>query len=372
MKYFLPFLVLVLSLHPLPAADDPGEFTIRSTRPLAAAQLERLRQLVVSDPEAAALFAKLKEEAVGLTAKSPRPIAVIHYEGLVNTDPRRIETVSHLREMDDIAALFNYWQASGDEDAADALRRFTIAWAKTYRPTGNDVNENKFLPIFDSYAALRETFAEEDRAIVDAWMREMARLHAGGIRNSKRFTNRFAKRVRMLATFGLIFDNEEWNDTASDGFRQFVINSLRGDGSSADLEHRDSLTYHNSALRSAIGVALVAGDDGPALYTWTSPAGASVKKSVDFVVPYATGSKQREEWVNTTVELDRRRAAEGLEKYQPGRLFDPADALPLMEEAAVFDPALTPVALQLHGGNAERFPSWTMVLNATAHPEPRP
>jgi hypothetical protein len=76
------------------------------------------------------------------------------------------------------------------------------------------------------------------------------------------------------------------------------------------------------------------------------------------------GRKERREWSNSRVALDRRRAEAGIESYRQGRPYEPNDALRLLEEASYFDPSPTPLVLKLHGGAAKRFPSWTMVVNA--------
>jgi hypothetical protein len=84
----------------------------------------------------------------------------------------------------------------------------------------------------------------------------------------------------------------------------------------------------------ALDIALLLGGEGRQLYAWTTSEGGSLKRSVDFVVPYATGEKTRREWVNSTVELDRQRAAAGLPHYQPGMLFAPKDATSALEAAS--------------------------------------
>jgi len=348
---------------------EVGEFPIRGTTPLGPEQLEKLRALADNDPEAQKLAAEAREAAIPLLDATPQPIEVIHYEGLVNTDPKRIETVSKLREMDDAAALVRYWQLTGDEKAAETLRKFILAWATTYKPTGNDVNENKFYPLFVGYQALRPTFEPADQEKVDAWIEEIAELHASEVRSSDHLTNRYTKRLRMLALFSEILDRPEWKGDTEAGIRRFVDNSLFADGTSHDLKRRDTLTYHMSSLKPVIQLCILSGDKGAELYRWTGKKGGSLEKSVNYVIPYATGEKTREEWKNSKAGLDKRRAEAGLEKYRPGSLFDPSDALEMMEQASFFDPELTEIVVQLTDSDAERFPTWRMLMNAAARPE---
>lgn len=355
-----------LMLASVPVRAEVGEFSIPAVNPLQPAQLEALRELAEEDPEAEALTQQVEAEARPLLDAEPQPLEVIHYEGLVNTDPRRIATVEKLRQMGDVARLVRYWQVTGDERAAETLRGLIVAWSETYRLTGNDVNENKFYPLLVAYHALRDGFAEDERQAVDAWVTDLGQLHAKAVEESKHFTNRYSKHVRLTAISGMVLGREAWIESAHEGIRRFVTESLHDDGSSYDLEHRDTLTYHCSALRPPIELAMLAGEQGAALYRWESPEGGSLKKSVDYVVPYALGEKTHEEWVNTRVDLDRRRAEAGLEKYRPGRLFEPESATELMEEASYFDPSLMEVVRRLTDSDADRFPTWQTLINEAA------
>lgn len=359
---------LLFCLAAAHARGEAGEYSIPSVSPLKPAQLEKLRKLAADDPEAKALADAVKAEAAPLLDAEPRPLAAIHYEGLVNTDPRRVRSVEHLQDTAHAARLMRHWQASGDPRAADALRRFVVAWADAYRPTGNDVNENKLYPLLVAYHSLRDGFPADERARVDAWVERLGTLHAAAVQQSTHFTNRYSKHVRLAAIAGLILDRADWSRAAQEGTRRFVTESLFPDGSSLDLKRRDALSYHNSGLRPILELAMLAGEDGRALYSWTSPNGGSLKRSVDYVVPFATGERTRAEWVNTTVELDRRRAAAGLPYYRAGKPFDPQDALRLMEEASYFDADLVPVVRKLTGAGAARFPTWQTLVNEAARP----
>jgi len=363
------WVIIIFAMLCVALQAEVGEFDIRGVSPLSENQLSALREIATQSKAAGQIAQQVKQEVnkKDLLHAKPQPLEVIHYEGLVNTDPRRIATVEKLREMDDIALLMRYWQLTGDPAAAQALQRFILAWATTYQVTGNDVNENKFWPLLVAYEALQDDFSEEDRATVDAWVLGMAKRHAQAVKQSKHFTNRYTKHVRLTAISGMILDRPEWIALGQEGIQRFVSQSLYADGTSKDLKRRDTLTYHGSALKPVIELAMLTGPDGAALYVWENEEGGSVEKSVNYVVPYALGEKTREEWTNSQISLDQDRAKAGLAKYQPGSLYDPQNALELMELASYFDPELNRVVAHLRQTDAPDYSSWRMLTNAAVH-----
>lgn len=368
MELILLGLVLLVMMMSWPCtvwAEDKevGEFEIPAVQPLDEKAQDRLRAFVQTDAEATSVVAQILSEGRPLLDAQPHPLKVVHYEGLVNTDPRRIATVAKLREMGDVARLMRYWQVTGDEKAAETLERFVVAWTGTYLLTGNDVNENKFYPLLVAYFALRDQMAPEETESVDLWVEQLGELHLKAVNQSEKFTNRYAKSVRLLAICGVILQRRAWIDNAQEGIKRFVDESLYADGSSEDLKRRDTLTYHGSALKPVIELAMLLGRDGVHLYDWEGDKAGSIRKSVDYVVPYALGEKVREEWRNSKVGLDRRRAEAGLEKYRAGRLYEPKNALELMELAHYFDPALLRVVTHLTESDAKRFPTWQILIN---------
>ena len=348
-----------------PEATEVGEVDIRVILPLSAAQRAELTRLAQTDPQVKALLQERVAQSLALLDKKPRPLAVIQYEGLVNTEPRRIETVKNLEDMDDAALLFETWQATGDARFAAHARRYVGAWAETYRPTGNDVNENKLLPLLVIYEAQRDEFVPAERAGIDAWMSDIAarQIANADAQATNQRSSRYTKTLRIVATIGLALDKPQWLDYAFDGLRAFVSTQLYADGGSFDLKRRDTLTYHSSALRPLLDLAVLAARDERELYAWQSPAGSSIKQSVDYVVPYANGSLKRQEWTNSQSSLDWKRSAAGIEKYRAGRFYEPVDARELMQEAAFFDASVAPLAAQLAGAPGQQFPTWRAVVN---------
>ncbi|MEM6392057.1 MAG: alginate lyase family protein [Planctomycetota bacterium] len=374
----IPCVFALALLAPVTSAEV-GEFKIAPVLPLTAEQQHQLQQLIQTNPRAAEL-AQLEIDAARATLDRPlTPLRVIHYEGLVNTHPKRIKAVESLRQMSDTARLLRAWQATSDSAFAAKLQQIIIAWADTYEPTGNDVNENKLYPLLVAYLALREQFTAPQQERVEAWVLALGKHHAREAQRSNRLNNRFTKSLRLVVITGRILDKPDWTETARQGAQRFIAASLFPDGTSHDLRERDTLTYHSSALRPLIQLSILLDGKHPdALYHWTSPNGGSVQKSVQYIIPYATGEKQHREWVHSRVDLDRRRAAAGLEKYRIGRLYEPQQATSLLADAVFYEPQLTPLLAQLLDAPHAQLPSWeSLVLTsiaqtpvATAQPNP--
>ncbi len=112
-----------------------GEFDIRPVIPLAPAQLERLRTIARTDPAPKDIAAETQEDGGARLGVEPTPVATIDYEGLINTDPRRIASVRRLEQMDDVAALTRYWQISEDPKAVPHCAASSPPGPKSTTPT---------------------------------------------------------------------------------------------------------------------------------------------------------------------------------------------------------------------------------------------
>lgn len=334
MRLFLPVLACLPTVFH--ASGTPGEFPQRSTFALSQLELCTLRGMATGDA-AREMVTRCRAETLARLVAPPTPVETIHYEGLLNTAPARLATVEKLRSMDNVAAILQVWQVTGDKQAERHLRGQLLAWARTYAPTGNDVNENKLAPLLVTALTFRDGWTKEERSQIEHWLARMGERQFAGLATGNKRGNRYAKRLRLLALLAEATGRSEWRDAAQEGFRAFVTDTLRPDGTSYDLEHRDSLTYHVSALVSALELLHALGSEGSALYAWHDEAGSSLAKTVRHVVPYATGEKTREEWRSSKVELDHARAAAGIESYRPGRLYDGREAVPLLEMAARYD-----------------------------------
>lgn len=293
----------------------------------------------------------------------PQPVREIFYEGLLDTHPERIKTVKSLEDMDKVADLIyaSYIRDSGSWSAKS--KEFVLAWANTYIPTGNPINENKLSALFWAYHLFKANFSESERKTTETWMIKLAKAEME--RKSTPNNNWEAKRLKIIGTIGCITGDMEMKEYAANGFKTYISTAYFDDGTSNDLRDRDALHYHIGGLTPSVAtfITLSEFDKLFNLYGYVSSSGSSIRKSVEYTWPYASGQKQRGEWTNSKVRLDKERAAAGLAKYQPGTLFNPREAFPLFEWAGYYHPdwyslfgCTSPEENYLH--------SWTALLNS--------
>jgi hypothetical protein len=98
-------------------------------------------------------------------------------------------------------------------------------------------------------------------------------------------------------------------------------------------------------------------------YDYEAPSGSSVRKSVDFLVPFATGEKIHHEFVNSKVSFDKKRADNKEPGYTIGAGFQPGTAVEVLSLASYFNDSLSKIVHKLLHRD-DRFPDWQLLLNA--------
>jgi hypothetical protein len=134
------------------------------------------------------------------------------------------------------------------------------------------------------------------------------------------------------------------------------------------FERQSGLTVKTISVGTGQALALAARQNGIELYNYQAPNGASLARSVDFLVPYCEGRKSHAEWVHSKVKFDRERAEAGEKGFIVGAAFDPREARRVLELAAFFEPGLLPLLARLSSAPAAsnappRYPTWQTVLN---------
>lgn len=364
---YMRFISLITGLLFVIVQTASADVRIRQTILLTNEEQSHLMLLIQKHKEAQKYWEQIQEEAQSVLNDRPHPLKVIHYEGLLDTDPKRVKTEQSLRDMDKLAVLLFAFYGTKDKIFAEKARVFILAWINAYKATGNPINENKFEPLIHSYHVMRDYFSQTEKDHVNLWMTQIAEAEMA--RDNIPENNWKAKHIKLVGTIGLILQKQEYIQYAIAQYKKYVDAALYADGTSRDLHQRDALSYHVSGLDPLLTFAITLeqfeGNAQLDAFRYENPKGGSVKKSVDYVIPFAKGEKEYAEWVNTKVELDKQRARAGLEHYQPGKLFEPERALETFELASYFDRTYFDV-IQTLEEDFQEYSSWFFLLICVA------
>lgn len=326
-------------------------------------EVNNFRKTIKNIPEIKTMYDSIYNEAINLLEHQPKPLETVHYEGLLDTNPKRINTMKSLADIDHVVTFIYAGYGSDKPEFRQKSKAIITAWANSYRPTGNPINENKFTAFFWAYHLYKDFYSEQEQETVENWMRKIA--FAEKNRKNTPNNNWEAKRLKIIGIIGCILNKDEFVDYSIEGYKKYIATAYFPDGTSNDLHKRDALSYHVSGIKPCLTafINLSQFNSNFELYSFEADNGASIKKSVEYVIPYATGEKKRKEWVNTKVELDKQRAAAGIEKYQPGKLFDPKQAWEMFQWACYYNADWYSIFEEKNA--PEYTSSWIGFLNST-------
>lgn len=333
---------------------------------LTTAQREKLAEWVMTDKTVAAQFQPLQREAEAALKSTPNPIEKIQSEGKLSSDPARIHTRESLKDMRKIDALGWAFAVTGDARYAARAKEFLLAWARVNQASGDPIDETNLEPLITTFDLVRAHFSVVESEVVANWLKKVATAEMGSRKEkaSTSYNNWNSHRLKIVGLIGFALADKALIRYAVDGYKTQVEANLHPDGSSFDFHERDALHYHCYDLEPLLVLAIAAQQNGIDLYHFQSASGASVPKSVQFLISYCDGSKTHPEWVHSKVAFDRKRAQSGDKHFEAGRLFEPKEAAPVFELAAFFDEKYEATYALVTGKAAGKYLSWPLVVAA--------
>ena len=264
-----------------------------------------------------------------------------------------------------LAVLGYAYEITGEAKYAEKTREFIVAWAETNQPTGDPIDETYLEPLLVAYDQTRDTFSRETRETADAYLRKIIRAEQGA---RQVINNWQSHRVKIVGLAAYVLKDDILIAQAIKGFKDQIAANLKPDGSSYDFHERDALHYHVYDLEPLLTLAIAAHNNGLNLYDFPGKDGASLRRSVQFLIPYCIGEKEHHEFVHSNVEFDRKRAANGEKGYQTGHLFRPEEGFNALSLAAYLDESVDPVVARLAGQNTNLMGTWTLILVQASRP----
>lgn len=279
----------------------------------------------------------------------PHALADVHREGMLHPS-ETIRVAWHDVVLMRRAALI--WRADGDAAQLLVARRLLLAWADTYRPNLNPIDESEFDMLVDTFAVLKDNLSPADRQRISAWLNRWGWAYVSSIARDARpnhtiwINNWQSHRIKLVTIIAAATADERLFAEARRLFRLQITANIRPNGETLDFFQRDALHYVvydlNPLLRAALTARRFNGEDW---YDWQTRRHVSLARAVAWLAPYASGRVRHEEFVHSQVDFDAQRAAAGVEGFKGS--VDVRHAAETYWLASRFNAALEPLARSL-------------------------
>jgi len=331
---------------------------------LNSTEIKVLKRKINDDADAKVLYQTFEKSAKDFLAQTPNPVDTIRTEGLLRGNPKKERTSIALRDMNKMYTLALQFKISGNKKYLTKANEFLLAWAKVNQPNGDPIDDTNLDKAIEAYDLIKDDISPKDKILVAAWLKATALSEVNSKRMNRNqgtgINNWNAHRLKIVGEIGYALNDQEFISWTIDRLKKHIQINLNEDGTSLDFKERDAMHYHIYDLEPMLRLALlIKRADGVNFYTYQSPKGSSIKKSVDWLIPYIKGEKQHEEYVNTTVKFDRDRAKNNESGFAPGTMFKPTLALPVLKLSVYFDSTQSDLLKTLN----ENRRDWQMLVD---------
>jgi hypothetical protein len=288
-------------------------------------------------------------------------VATLHTEGTLPHEGIYDQSVQAEKDLDLMRDAALAWRATGDERDLRLVDRLLYAWVTTYVPSFNPIDETHFEGLILAYDMTASALPVKTRNATMAFLTRFANGYIAQIDAQPRpltgtFRNNWqSHRIKLIAMAAFTLDNRKMINTAQRLFIEHLNDNVAPDGSTLDFRERDALHYVTYDLQPLVTAALAARRHNRNWLTLKAPNGATLAAALDWLTPYALGTKTHEEFVHSSVPFDAKRREAGLPGFSGD--WNPENATELYYLAARLDGRYSPVALHL----APNPPAWLAV-----------
>ena len=282
----------------------------------------------------------------------PHALAHVHTEGTLPHQGIRDQSIEAERDWPLMRQAALAWRLSADARYLHQVDAYLAAWSNTYQPDFNPIDETNLDGLIDAYVLTSAALPASTRDATRALLRKLgdgyiARIHAFPTEHKPgTATNNWqSHRIKLVALAAAALGDQAMLKTAHELFERQVADNIKPDGEVIDFAERDALHYVVYDLQPLVAAALAAKPFGDDWLRYATPQGASLAKALDWLRPYAEGSRTHQEFVHTRVKFDRDREQAGEKGYSGP--WDPKTAAPLYWLAAQLDDGYLPVAQRL-------------------------
>lgn len=331
-------------------------------------EIKQLKLLIKKDAEVNQYYQSFLTTANKALEEAPNPIDTIRSEGLLKGNPRKTATQKALEDMPKMYALSLMYKISGDKKYLTKATTYLKAWASYTKSNGDPIDETNLDRAIEAYDMIKGDMSSADAQLVREWFRQAGNMEITAIYNDpKRMTainNWNSHRLKVIGQIAWTINDEKLKNYTIEGLKKQLVQNLLPSGSSIDFEERDALHYHVYDLEPLLKLCIVLQRATKTdYYSFQSSANTSIKKSVEWLIPYLTGEKTHGEYTNSKVEFDRKRAENKEPGFQIGKLFEPKAGVDVLVLASYFNQPYLETARKVLDTQAQ-YPIWYAVVNA--------
>jgi len=300
--------------------------------------------------------------------ETPDPIEEILSEGLLEGNPAKTATIKAVADAYKVYSLALVYRLYGDKAYLDKATEFLLAWSNTNKATGDPIDETKLEDMITGYDLVRNQSSPQNKKTIDNWLESVAdaELNSASSKPGRgtAINNWNSHRIKIIALIAYTIHTKKYDGFITTELEKQLAINLNPDGTTHDFVERDAFHYHTydlePLLTTCIAIYRATGKD---YFNYQTPNGSSIKKCVDFMIPYMLGDKTHGEFVNSKVPFDLKRAKNNEKGYQAGTLFKPESGLTTLSLAAYFNPDYIPVIKQTMVKDPYYF-NWQLALNS--------
>ena len=291
----------------------------------------------------------------------PKPLERLHTEGTLPHEGIYDQSVEAEKDLDLMRNAALAWRATSDDRYLKLVDRFLYAWATTYKPSFNPIDETHFEGMILAYDLTASALPVKTRNATAAFIAKLANGYIAQIDAQPRplsgtFRNNWqSHRVKLIAMSAFTLDDRKMINAAQRLFIEHIGDNIAPDGSTFDFTERDALHYVTYDLQPLVTAALAARRHNRNWLPERATNGATLADALNWLTPYALGTKTHEEFVHSSVAFDAKRREAGLPGYSGE--WDPKNATELFYLAARLNGRYAPVALRL----SPTPPAWLAV-----------
>lgn len=283
----------------------------------------------------------------------PHALKHVHTEGTLPHQGIRDQSLEAEADWQVALRAAMAWQIGHDPRYLHQVDAYLLAWAGTYELDFNPIDETNLDALIGAYALTRRALRPTTRAAMQNLLRKLGEGYVERMQALSRsprggeVNNWQSHRIKLVALAAAALGDGGMLQEATLLFQHQVAGNIHADGSVYDFSERDALHYVvydlQPLVQAAVAVKPYASVDDWLHYEAAS--GASLAKALDWLLPFAQGSRSHEEFVHSKVKFDAARAQAGVSGFSGP--WNPQTSTALYWLAARLDPRYLPVAKKL-------------------------